>query len=71
MLRVMSLFAGCAWKKHFTSKSYVDLLHELDLAGLAGLMSWPKHWPGRGLSWEGGNTRFEYHVCHVFVTCMP
>lgn len=56
MLRVMSLFAGCAWKRHFRSRSNVDLLHELDLAGLTSLMSWPKHWPGRGPSEEGEHT---------------
>ena len=64
----MSLFADCAWEKQFRSRSNVDLLHELDLPGLASLKSWPKHWPGHGLLQEGGNTGFEYHVCHV--TCM-
>ena len=58
-------------EKHFRSRSSVDLLHELNFAGPASLMSWPKHWLGHGLSEEGGNTQSEYHTCHVFVTCVP
>lgn len=70
MLKV-SLFAGCVWKKYFRSRSNVDLLYELDLAGLASLMSWLKHRLGHGLPEEGGKTCFDYHVFHASVICMP
>lgn len=57
-------------KKHFRSRSNVDLLHELDLAGLACFTSWLKHRLRHSISEEGEKTCFDYYEFHTFVTCM-